>query len=109
MDTAYLATVLDRIRDTQLQHGQALTNHRQILADHGQVLASVAERQAQILEMLNTPDKKGRKNGALAQWLAFLKPIAYAAALWATALLVIAYIAKGGDLISAVSSLGALL
>lgn len=84
MDTAFLATVLDRVRETQLQHGQTL--------------AVIAKQQEML--MRNLDENRGRRSDRLTQWITLLRPIGYGVALWGAALATVAHMANGGDLIT---------
>ena len=92
MDMPHLAIAMDRLRETQLTHGITLT--------------MIATQQGQIIAMMQDMEKRqeGRAHKAFRGMDGLMKqvrPLVYIAALWATSILTMAYLAKGGDLVSA--------
>ncbi len=84
MEHTYI--LLDRIRETQLQHGVLLLELRQEL------------------EKSRNQEPK-IKSGILKGWMPMLKPLAIMGMQAATGTLAIAYALKGGDIMTAISTL----
>lgn len=102
MDAPHIWTILDRIRETQLQHGAALaTMQKQI--------DLFMKRQEELAAMVSAGFAKTKDSSVLPRWLSFSQPIVKSAAQWATGLLTMAFVLKGGDLMSALKILVALL
>ena len=100
MDMPHVTLAIDRLRETQLAHGI--------------ILNTLATRQEQIIAMMQDLNRdreldhegRGRKailgmNGLMRG----LRPLLYLAVLWAVTVLSMAYLANGGDLMSAATFL----
>ncbi len=85
VEIAHLHTILDRLRETQLQHGALL---QQLLDGQGGLRTSTS---------------------VLPKWLSFSQPIVRSVLHWIAGLLTMAYILKGGDLLSAIKMLSGLI
>ena len=80
--TLHLLTRLDAIRETQLRHGQLI------------------EETAEAVKALKPASRSAAKS-----WSAPFMPVALAAAQWAGGILALAYIARGGDIGTAMAFL----
>ena len=97
MDMPHLAIAIDRLRETQLAHGITLS---MIATQQGQIIAMMQDMERRQQERR----QEGRAHKAFRGMDGLMKqvrPLVYIAALWAASILTMAYLAKGGDLMSA--------
>lgn len=92
MDITTVWTVMDRMRETQHRHGA-------ILDAIQKQLDQLTKRQDEFSVMMQAGDKS-KDASPLPKWLSFSRPIVQSAAQWATGLLTMAYILRGGDLMT---------
>lgn len=100
MDTSMAWAVMDRMRETQHQHGVVLDTIQKRLD-------ALAQRQNEVLAALQAQPAPS-SSSPLPRWLSFSRPSVQAAAQWTVGLLTMVYILRGGDLLSAIRILAGL-
>jgi hypothetical protein len=93
----HLHLMLDRLRETQARHGEMLFRQGEMIAELIRMQRSALRR--------STPSTEASASTPLNKWTLFLKPVATSAGQWAGGVLAMAYVMKGGDLLTAFQTL----
>lgn len=102
--TIHLHLLIDRLRETQARHSEMLYHQAQLLAEVIRLQRVLLRRLAPSGSVPTSPEPTPAM-----KWTNLSKLFATSAGKWAGGILAMAWVYKGGDMITAMETLGSLL